>query len=283
MDAVVFALVSAALYGGMTVALRAPLADGRVSAELAAFCTVVPAFAVALVAGFTRNDWDVSGLWPFVAAGVLGPGLSQTFFTLGVRDAGPARASVMVGTAPLFSVAIALALLDEPVVAGVLVGAVLIVGGGFLLAGERDRPLHVRRIGLVFALVSAFVFATRDNFVRWLAIDTDVSPELAAATTLGTGAVVIACWVLVAGGHRSLAPLRRFALAGVMFGLSYVCIFEAFFRGRVTVVSPLVATESLWGVGLSALFLRRVEVVGARLALGAALIVTGGVLIGVFR
>jgi uncharacterized membrane protein len=49
------------------------------------------------------------------------------------------------------------------------------------------------------------------------------------------------------------------------------------------VISPLVATESLWGVTLSALFLRRVEVVPIRLAIGATLIVTGGVLIGVFR
>lgn len=283
MDAVLFALTSAALYGAMTVALRMALEDGRASAELGALCTVFPAFLVALLAAGVRGEWDLDGLWPFVGAGVLGPGLSQTLYTLGVREAGPARASVMVGSAPLFSVAIALVLLGEPVVAGVIAGAVLIVGGGVLLVGERDRPLHVRRIGLVYALVSAFVFASRDNLVRWLAIDSHVSPELAAATTLGTGTVVIALWVLLGRGSFFLAPLARFAPAGVIFGLSYVCIFEAFFRGRVTVVSPLVATESLWGVGLSALLLRRVEVVGARLALGAALIVAGGALIGVFR
>ena len=51
----------------------------------------------------------------------------------------------------------------------------------------------------------------------------------------------------------------------------------------MTVVSPLVATESLWGVGVSALLLRRRELVGLRLAAGAALVVAGGVLIGVFR
>ena len=283
MDAVVPALCSAALYGAMTVALRVALAGSRASAELAALCTVLPAFAVALVAAVVRGEWDLSGLLPFVAAGVLGPGLSQTLFTLGVREAGPARASVMVGAAPLFSVAIALVFPNEPIVAGVLAGAVLIVAGGVLLAVERDRPLHVRRIGLVFALASAFVFAARDNLVRWVAIGSHVTPELAAATTLGTGALVIACWVLVVRRHVSLVPLRRFALPGVFFGLSYVCIFEAFFRGPVTVVSPLVATESLWGVGLSALFLRNVEVVGARLVLGAGAIVTGGVLIGVFR
>ena len=42
------------------------------------------------------------------------PGSSQLLFTLAVRDAGPSRTSVTVGTAPLFSVAIALVLLDEP-------------------------------------------------------------------------------------------------------------------------------------------------------------------------
>jgi uncharacterized membrane protein len=69
----------------------------------------------------------------------------------------------------------------------------------------------------------------------------------------------------------------------LLFGLSYVALFEAYYRGRVSVVSPIVATETLWGVGLSALLLRHTELVGRRLALGAALIVAGGVLIGAFR
>jgi hypothetical protein len=51
----------------------------------------------------------------------------------------------------------------------------------------------------------------------------------------------------------------------------------------VSVVSPLVATETLWGVGLSALLLRSSELVGRRLVAGAALMVAGGVLIGIYR
>jgi drug/metabolite transporter (DMT)-like permease len=281
-DAVVLALVSAALFGGMTVALRQALRGGA-SAELGALLTALPALGVAIVAAVLRNDWDTSGLWQFAVAGLLGPGLSQVLFTLGVRDAGPARTSVAVGTAPLFSVAIALVLLDEPVIAGVLVGAVLIVAGGVLLVSERNRPGHVRRIGLAYAMVATVVFATRDNLLRWLAIDSDVSPELAAVATLASGSVVIALWLALARQPFSLGPLRAFAPAGVMFGLSYVCLFEAYYRGRVTVVSPLVATESLWGVVFSAIFLRHAERVGVRLLTGAALIVAGGVLIGVFR
>ena len=60
-----------------------------------------------------------------------------------------------------------------------------------------------------------------------------------------------------------------------------MALFEAYWRGRVTVVSPLVAAESLWGVLLAALFVRHTEGVGRRLAVGAALVVAGGALIGV--
>jgi drug/metabolite transporter (DMT)-like permease len=141
----------------------------------------------------------------------------------------------------------------------------------------------VRRIGLAYALGATIVFATRDNLLRWLAIDSDVSPELAATVTLAAGSLVIASWLVLSKHRFSLGPLRDFAPPGVMFGLSYVCLFEAYYRGRVTVVSPLVATESLWGVLFSALFLRRTEGVGPRLAAGAALIVAGGILIGVTR
>jgi drug/metabolite transporter (DMT)-like permease len=281
-DAVALALVSAVLFGAMTVALRPALARGT-SAELGALLTVLPAFAVVAVAAVARFDWDLTGLWPFALAGLLGPGLSQTLFTLAVRDAGPARSSVAVGTAPVFSVAIALVFLEEPVAAGVLIGALLIVAGGLMLVGERRRPAHVRRIGLVYAIAATIVFATRDNLVRWLAVDADVSPELAGAVTLGSGSLVIAAWVVLSRRPLSLAPLRDFAPAGILFGLSYVCLFEAYYRGRVTVVSPLVATESLWGVLFSALFLHRLEVIGARLALGAMLVVAGGILIGLFR
>jgi drug/metabolite transporter (DMT)-like permease len=281
MDAVVLALASAALFGAMTVALRFALA--RVSdAEAGALLTIAAAIFVTLPF-VAAGDLDLGGTLPFLLARVLGPGGSQLLFTLAVRDAGPSRTSVTVGTAPLFSVAIALLLLDEPAKAGVIGGAVLIVVGGVLLVREPGRPEHVKWIGLGFALVATIIFAVRDSLVRHLALDTDVEPALAAAATLLAGGVTVAAWLLVT---RRRLPTRGFATfvpAGLCFGFSYVCLFEAYYRGRVSVVSPLVATESLWGVGLSALLLRRHELVGPRLFGGAALVVAGGILIGLLR
>ena len=51
----------------------------------------------------------------------------------------------------------------------------------------------------------------------------------------------------------------------------------------MSVVAPIVATESLFGVVFSAILLGRTEKVGPRIVLGAALVVTGGALIAVFR
>ena len=281
MDAVVLALASAFLFGAMTVALRFALA--RVpDAEAGALLTIVPALAVTLPF-VAAGPIELDGVWPFVLAGLLGPGLSQLLFTLAIRDAGPSRTSVTVGTAPLFSVLIALIVLDEPLEAGLIAGAILIVLGGILLVGEPGRPLHVKRIGLVFALLATIVFAVRDNLVRHLSLDTEVEPALAAAATLGAGGFVVAAYLLVTRRRLPTSGLPTFVPAGLLFGLSYLCLFEGYYRGRVTVVSPLVATESLWGVGLSALLLRRHELVGPRLYAGAALVVMGGALIGILR
>jgi len=273
--AVLLAIVSAALFGGMTVGVRLGL-RGLPNASGAALATVIPALAVALVAAGIRHD--VHGAWPFLLAGLLAPGGSQVLFTLAVREIGASRTSVAVGAAPLVAVVIALVFLGEPVRAPLLIGAVLVVSGGVLLAAERDRPGHLRARGLLFAAGAAVLFATRDNLAR--ALHGHASPEPAAVATLIAGTLVALAWTRRAPTRRELA---RLAPAGVLFGLSYVCLFEAYWRGRVTIVSPLVATESLWGVGLSYLLIRHTEGVGKKLAVGAALIVAGGALIGAVR
>lgn len=280
-DAVVLALASAFLFGAMTVALRFALA--RVpDAEAGALFTILAAFAVTLPF-VALGPIEPGAVWPFLLAGALGPGLSQLLFTLAVRDAGASRTSVAVGTAPLLSVLIALVFLGEPFEAALIAGAVLIVGGGVLLVAEPGRPVHVKRIGLVLALLATIVFAVRDNLVRQFSIDTEVEPALAAAATLGSGGVVVALYLLASRRTLPTRGLPAFGLSGLLFGLSYLCLFEGYYRGRVTVVSPLVATESLWGVALSALLLRRQELVGPRLVAGAVLVVAGGALIGTFR
>jgi drug/metabolite transporter (DMT)-like permease len=181
---------------------------------------------------------------------------------------------VTVGAAPLFALAIAFTFLDEPVRTPLVIGALAIVAGGVMLAGERDRPDHLRARGLAFALGAAVLFAVRDNIVR--SLHSHGSPETVAAAAMLAGVCVS---LLVTRRAPSRRDLGLLAPAGVLFGLSYLCLFEAYFHGRVSVVSPLIATESLWGVAIAALVFPS-ERIGRRLVLGAVAIVAGGIVIG---
>ncbi len=266
----------------MSVALRMAL-DRDPDAALGTIATAGTALVVALVAATAETPargLHLSSAWPFLLAGLLSPGAAQIFVTVAIRESGSSRVSMIFGTAPLVSVTIALVFLNEPASAPLIAGAVLIVAGGVLLARERERPAHLNRLGLVLALAGASLFAIRDNLVRHLAVGTTaVPPAVAAAAALLGGTVLIAVWARQGIGRRWIP----FLPAGVFFGASYVCLFEAYYRGRVTVVAPLVAIESLVGVALSAVLLRESELVGRRLVLAAALVVAGGALIGAFR
>lgn len=291
MAAVLLALASALLFGGMTVALRFAL-RARPDPDLGAVVTTAVAFLVVAAAAFVEPETGElvrpKELAVFALAGLLAPGLSQILFLLAIRDVGSSRASVVVGAAPLLAATMAVGLLGEPLEWPLVLGGVLVVVAGVLLVGETVRPQHFRLVGMGFALVATVLFSTRDVVVRWYSEDARLGSVEAAAAALAAGLLVtIAFAAVLRRGELPAAlarpALARFVPAGILFGLSYVLLFDAYYRGKVTVVSPLVATETLWTVLLSALLLRRSELVGARLLVGAVLVVAGGVLVGAHR
>src|SRR6476659_1927112 len=268
MDAVLLALVSAAFFGAMPVAVRFALGPPLVPAAVGALFMQIATFAVLCGAAVVQGGVTLSGITPFLLAGAIAPGLSNVFITLGIREAGSSRASVAFGTAPLFAVTIAVVAFDERPDAAVLPGALLIVCGG-----------------IAFALLGAALFALRDNIVRDLSLDSDVPSMTAGAVMLASSLVVTSA--IVAGAWQRIAwpkaVVARWLVPGTFVGFAYVARFEAFYRGTVSVVSPIVATESLFGVAFSAWFLGRSEGIGRRVVAGALLVVSGAVLITVFR
>jgi drug/metabolite transporter (DMT)-like permease len=285
--AVLFGVLSGVFFGALFVAVRRALARAP-EPEVGATVAASIAFAVCgLVALVSWPSIRLGQLWPFALIGLFVPGMSQILFVRAVRDVGPSRAAILIGTAPLMSVLIALTALGEPFHAALVAGSLLIVAGGVVLTRERVRPHDFRALGAGFALACAGLFAVRDNVVRWVARDQHPPPLLAAATSLLGAATLLVLYLVVVRradlSGRLRAAARPFAPAGLALACAYVCLLEAFSHGRVSIVAPLNATQSLWAVAFAAVVIGRTEAIGSRLVVASMLIVAGGTLIGVVR
>jgi drug/metabolite transporter, DME family len=284
LEAILLASLASLFFGVLAVTMRMCFRSGA-TAGVVALATTGGAFAVAAVIALAvhgARGVTAHSAWPFVIAGFVAPGLSQLLFVRGIELIGASRTAVLVGIAPLVSSAFALVLLDEPLRAGLVVGTVAIVLGGLLLARESQRS-RARTVGFVVGAIAAVAIAARDNFVRWAAKANELPGTTAAALSLAAASALLL--VLFARGEA--APLRSewraVVASALLLGLAYACLLEALDRGRVTVVTPLYATESLWAVIFAAVLLRRSEAVGRRLVAAAVLMVAGGVLIGISR
>jgi drug/metabolite transporter (DMT)-like permease len=287
--AALLAAVAGASFGALAVAVRWGLRRD-VDPEVGALIATALAAAASLILAapsLAADGVDGGALMPFVAAGLIAPGASQIVLTFAVGDAGPSRAAILMGAAPLISIILALTLLDEPFRLMLVGGTLLIVSGTIALASEQRRPDHFRARGAVLALVCAALFAARDNLLRWTARDDHPPPLPAAAASLLAAAVLILVYLALARRDRLRPKLPRalsaFVPAAAALALGYATLLAALERGQVSVVSPLNATGSLWAVVLSALVIGRSELIGRRTMLAALLIVAGAALIGASR
>jgi drug/metabolite transporter (DMT)-like permease len=282
--AIALASLASLFFGVLAVTMRMCFRSGAAFGPVALATTggaAVVAFAVALAAHGTE-EVTVHSVWPFVVAGVVAPGVSQLLFVRAIELIGASRTAVLVGIAPLLSAGFAIALLGEPVRAGLVVGTLAIVGGGLLLTWERAAP-RLPAIGFVVGGIAAVAIAARDNFVRWAAKENALPGTSAAVLSLAAATVFLLLLFGRSSRHGLWEQRRAVVASGLLLGAAYACLLEALDRGRVTVVAPLYATESLWAVLFAALLLRTSEAVGRRLVAAAVLMVLGGALIGISR
>ncbi|MFN8188220.1 MAG: DMT family transporter [Gaiellales bacterium] len=290
MIAFLLAGLAGVCFGALAVAVRTGLTrapEPYVGPFVASAVACVLVVVAAAVSG-DLGDASPGSLWPYAVIGLAVPGLSQILFVRAIRDAGPARAAVLIGTAPLISAVLAIAFLDETFGPALAIGTVLIVAGGALLAFEGARPAHFKAIGAVLAIVCAVLFALRDNLVRAVSRGDEIPALAGASASLAGSTLALLLFLVVVRRGRDLDrrlghTTMAFLPAGIFLGAAYCVLLEAFARGNVTIVAPLNATQSLWAVLFSALLLRRTESIGSRLVVASVLIVAGSAVIGATR
>jgi drug/metabolite transporter (DMT)-like permease len=291
MEAVGLGLLAGVLFGLLTVLVRRGIM--RVPDPVAGSVVVIGlALAVVLAAtvltGQAGDLADGRVAVAYLLIGLVAPGLSQIVFMLAVRDAGASRVAIMIGTAPLLATIIAVGFRDEPLKAGLVAGTALIVVGGASLAWERTLPVGFRARGLVLGFACAMLFAMRDNAMRIAGLETDMDARAATAWTLLGALIAVGGFAAVT--RRGALPgtlrlvWRPYLPAGLVFGLAYTTLTIALAVGKVTVFAPLNAMQSLWTVLFAWLLIGRAgDAIGPRVIGAMALVVAGGVMIGIFR
>jgi drug/metabolite transporter (DMT)-like permease len=247
----------------------------------------------------------------FALSGLFAPAISRAAALGGVRALGPSiSVPIQQGLRPLIVVPAAVIVLNETVGWTRALGLAAIVAGGWILSREPERADELPaealvapgpatggpgtavqrrsrattwgfRRGIAFPVAAAVGYATADLLVK-VGLGGRSDPVYAAPVSIGVGFCV---WALA---HVSGRVRRRFSLgrdwgwlvlAGAFMGAAIMLLFRALARGEVTLVAPVIATQPLFVLLLSAIVLRTLERRDRTTIVAASVVVVGTVLV----
>ncbi|MDE3075097.1 MAG: DMT family transporter [Chloroflexota bacterium] len=243
----------------------------------------------------------LGGVLLVILGGILTSFLGRIFWLRSIRLIGPARATSLEGTNPLFATLVAVLALGERLPALGWFGVCLAILGILLLGqenrsrkpalateGPKPAPATEQGTGFAFGLISAISFGI-GAAVRRAALLLMPSPFVAAPISSLTAFVGMFCidvsrpnggWARVR--HSVLHPPAGFVLAGVITAVAQLLNFGGLDLAPVSRVAVINATQPVLAVLIGAAIFRQHDSINRRVFVAALLIVSGIALV-VFR
>ena len=218
----------------------------------------------------------------FVLVGVFVPGIARFFMFKGMERLGASITSCLTNSTPLFATLFAVSFLQERPSLTNLLGTFSIVVGIVSLSWKGTSKTWRSR-DLLFPLTAAFLFAARDNMVRFGLLKI-YSPLVGATIAATTSFLTMSLLYLLFEEKKPPPATARkgyqlFAAAGFLNFLSYAFAYTALSMERVSLISPLINGSSLFVLPLSALLLKDVEKLTPRKVGATGLVIVGVLLI----
>ncbi|MEO6164364.1 MAG: DMT family transporter [Candidatus Binatia bacterium] len=218
----------------------------------------------------------------FVLVGIFVPGIARFFMFKGMERLGASITSCLTNSTPLFATLFAVSFLQERPSLTNLLGTFSIVVGIVSLSWKGTSKTWRSR-DLLFPLTAAFLFAARDNMVRFGLLKI-YSPLVGATIAATTSFLTMSLLYLLFEEKKPLPATARkgyqlFTAAGFLNFLSYAFAYTALSMERVSLISPLINGSSLFVLPLSALLLKDVEKLTPRKVGATALVILGVFLI----
>ena len=289
--AIILALASSLGFGSNVLFVR--LATQRITVLVTAFFAVATGALIAITSAFIFNFGDIWQLTPIAFAwfALLASGhhlLARMLNYTAISMIGAARAAPIVSTSPIFSAALAIALLGERPNTFIYIGTFMVVGGmalvvtGGLQAGGARPEVSSNNLGYLFAIGASLGLGTMDVIAKH--ITSEIAPPLVTAAF----SLLIGTLLLAVISHRqvvsSFGPSQRghvghAMMAGVSVGLAIILFYSALSRAPVTVMSPVASGSPLVTLIVAHVFMRRLESINPPLAIGTLITVAGIIMV----
>lgn len=237
--------------------------------------------------GLTAASWLA-----FAAAGLFGTMLGRLFMFTSIERIGASRTAPLYTAWVLVATVLGVLLLGEEPTPLHAVGIVLIVAGVATIAWETsaenpdDLPRRALLVGLALPFGAAIAYGIEPIFANvGFATGTPAPVGLVIKTlaaTLGFTAYLRARGALPGLATVGSADLRWFVLAGLANTLFLLGYYLGLAVAPVSVVTPILATSTLWVVVLSAVAMpERLERVTWQLFAAATVVVVGVIIVTV--
>lgn len=224
----------------------------------------------------------------FVIVGLFQPGLTRLLTYKGIDALGVAIADPIRATTPLCSAMMAIIFLGERITLPIVAATLMIIAGIILLSWRSGSMKLATSAVFLWYPIGASVLAGASQVVRKFGLAAGPHPVLAAAVTASSSLAVSLLTLWYVEKSQETWQMNRqsfgwFLAAGITISFSMVCIYYALDLGKVSVVIPMSSTGPFFSLILSALFLRDVERVTLKIVLASVLMMSGVLLIVLWK
>jgi uncharacterized membrane protein len=278
-----FALLSSLAFAVSHIFIRRGLAQSN---PTAGFCISISISA--LVLWFLAAMYlPLSSFWThailyFALSGIFATGLGRMLIYVGIDRIGVARSVPVAGSAPMFASILAVLVIGETWSLQNFSGTLLVILGIVVISRSRTEKMDWSTRDLIYPIMAALVFGLAAN-VRKLGLLVENVPLMASTVNATTGLLFSPLMIYARGGVHVLRVSRRtfvwFLAAGICYTTGMLLNFYALGAGKIVIVEPLINTNPVLSVLLTAIFLRDIEAVNLHVVTGVFFTVVGTVLL----
>ena len=240
--------------------------------------------AVFFLSGIPRVSWVSVTLFGIV--GVFQLGVRLLAYT-GVLKIGASRSSALQSINPLISFTIAIVVLKESATVLTLAGTLLVVAGVVLVSWRAEQELLSFRWWHLLLPIGAAILSGVNHPMRRYALSLSNEPLFFSAFMGFVTLIAFAGYMTISSQEPRLVWDRRalwpFVCTGIFETFSIFLIIKALSIGPVVVIAPIAATYPVWSLIGAKLFLKDVERIGLKAAVGILSVVAGTVAIHLGR